>query len=84
MSRSLKLDLQPGDYIVWKDDKEPLLKEGMVGRVLKASDNSMAAELAVLIGVPSLPNAEWALVRFENGHEVLVNRYYRFEKIKQH
>ncbi len=86
VSRSETLDLQPGDCIVWGGPDLDLppnrIIVGMVGKVLKASDNPLADRVRKELGI-SLADAAWALVEFENGAKVVVSERDRFEKVRE-
>lgn len=63
MNESLKLGFKVGDYVEWIGDDSGPLQRGMIGRVVKASDNPMAAQLATQTGMEL--SAAWVLVEFE-------------------
>ena len=86
-----QLDLQIGDYIIWKaeqisikDDQGQstcIVSPGMVGKVIKRSDNPLAQKLKEE-GVP-IEAGPWALVEFENGKKLMVRKGMGFEKMRE-
>ena len=86
-----QLDLQIGDYIIWKaeqisikDDQGQstcIVSPGMVGKVIKRSDNPLAQKLKEE-GVP-IEAGPWALVEFENGMKLMVRMGMGFEKMRE-
>ena len=86
-----QLDLQVGDYIIWKDERISvkddqgqrtcIVSPGMVGKVVKRSDNPLAQQLREE-GVP-IQAGPWALVEFENGMKLMVRKGIQFEKMRE-
>ena len=91
-TKSTRLGLKVGDYVLLheedielRDEDGSLLFEvsnGMVGKVIKASDNIVAQEIRRETGLPL--DSAWALVEFENGAHMMINPRSRFEKVKVH
>ena len=84
------LDLQMGDYIVWKGEnvrvengagRETLFVSAeMVGKVVMTRKNPLARQLndeGIPIGASS-----WALVEFENGMRIVIYPNMAFEKVR--
>ena len=86
-----QLNLQIGDYIIWQDEQISvkddqgqstcIVSPGMVGKVIKRSDNPLAQKLREE-GVP-IQAGPWALVEFENGFRLMVREGIRFEKMRE-
>ena len=86
-----QLDLQVGEYIVWRDERISiknngdnqvnLVSSGMIGKVIKASDNPLAQQLKHE-GVP-IDAGPWALVEFENGAKLMVRDGMDFQKVRE-
>ncbi len=72
MNESLKLGFKVGDYVEWLGDDSGRLHRGMMGQVVKASDNPLAAKVAVLWGEDI--SAAWVQVEFEGGVQVAVRK----------
>jgi hypothetical protein len=86
-----QLNLQVGDYIIWQDEqisikdaqdqRTCIVSPGMVGKVIKRSDNPLAQQLKEE-GVP-INAGPWALVEFENGFKLMVREGIKFEKMRE-
>ena len=86
-----QLDLQIGDYIIWKEEQISIkddqgqstciVSPGMVGKVIKRSNNPLAQKLKEE-GVP-IEAGPWALVEFENGMKLMVRKGMGFEKMRE-
>ncbi len=72
MNESLKLGFKVGDYVEWRGDDSGQLQRGMIGRVVKASDNPMAAKVSVLKGEDL--SAAWVVVEFDGAVQVAVRK----------
>jgi len=83
VSESLKLGLKVGDYVEWvgpnTDSPSGHLKPGMLGRVIKASDNILSSQMAVLTGADV--SSPWVLVEFENSVRVVVRKASELQRI---
>ena len=85
------LKLKVGDWIIWKDEQISVkddqgqrtcfVSPGMVGKVIKRSDNPLAQQLKKE-GVP-INAGPWALVEFENGMKLMVREGIQFDKIRE-
>ena len=82
MSESLKLGFKVGEYVEWvvSDDQTSGLKPGLVGRVIKASDNTMAAQVSALSGIEL--SSAWVLAEFENSARVVVRKATEVRRIR--
>ncbi|MDA2933137.1 hypothetical protein MYX82_02210 [Acidobacteria bacterium AH-259-D05] len=86
-----QLDLEVGDYIIWKDEEISFKDDsgnqvhfvapGMIGKVIKESDNPLAEQLREA-GV-RINAGPWALVEFENGAKLMVRDGMHFEKVRE-
>lgn len=84
------LDLQMGDYIVWKGEnvrvgngagKENLFVSAeMVGKVVMTRTNSLARQLKDE-GIPIRASSR-VLVEFENGMRIVIHSNMAFEKVR--
>ncbi len=72
MNESLKLGFKVGDYVEWRGNDSGQLQRGMIGRVVKASDNPMAAKVAVQWGEDI--SAAWVVVKFPGAGQVAVRK----------
>ena len=63
MTQSLKLGYKVGDYVELLSDSGPV-QRGAIGRVVKASDNTMASQVMAQTGL-ELKGA-WVLVEFDS------------------
>jgi hypothetical protein len=76
-TKSFRLDLEVGDYVVWQDDEirlgdadgsvKLIISPGMVGKVVKTGFDLDEA---------------WALAEFENGKQIMLRPKTKFEKVK--
>ena len=80
MNESLKLDFKVDDYVEWIGDDSGQLQRGMIGHVVKGSDNRLAAKVAVLWGEDI--SAAWVQVEFEGGVLVAVRKASDLRRVK--
>ena len=86
-----QLDLQLGDYIIWKEEqistkndqgqRTCIVSPGMVGKVIKRSVNPLAQNLKEE-GIP-IDAVPWFLVEFENGMQLTVRKGMGFERVRE-
>ena len=80
MNESLKLGFKVGDYVEWIGDDSGQLQRGMIGRVVKASDNRPAAKVSVLKG--EYISAAWVMVKFPGAGQVAVRKASDLRRVK--
>ena len=68
MTQSLKLGYKVGDHVELLSYTGPV-QHGAIGRVVKASDNTMASQLTAETGLQL--EAAWVLVDFDGGQVVV-------------
>jgi len=81
------LDLQPGDWIIWKDEEikaegtVTFVAPGMVGKVLsRHPEESMHKAVSEMVGHPI---DKRVLVEFENGMRILIDAEMKWERMQE-
>ena len=81
------LDLQPGDWIIWKDEEikaegtVTFIAPGMVGKVLsRHPKESMREAVSEMVGYPI---DKRVLIEFENGMRILIDAEMKWERIQE-
>ena len=70
MNDSLKLGFKVGGHVEWIGSEFRSLKRGMMGKVIKASDNRLAAQVGAETSMDF--SAAWVLVDSGNAIQVIV------------